>query len=73
MFETVISQQDSHKDLRITISEDYKHYSFIIACTYKILGLIFRTIGFPHCLSIMVELYRSLVQSQLLYCTGNLT
>jgi len=50
MFETVISQQDSHKDLGIIISEDLswnKHYSFIIARAYKILGLICCTISFP--------------------------
>jgi len=40
MFEIAISQQDSHKDLGIIISEDLswiKHYSFIIARAYKIL------------------------------------
>ena len=64
MFGTVISHQDSHKDLGIIISEDLswnKHYSFIIVRAYKILGLIRRTISFPHCPSIMVKLYISLV------------
>jgi len=72
MFETVISQQDSHKDLGIIISEDLswnKHYSFITVRAYKILGLICRSISFPHCPSIMVKIYISLVRSQLLYCT----
>ena len=43
MFDTVISHQNSHKDLGIIISEDLswnKHYSFIIARAYKILGLM---------------------------------
>jgi len=72
MFDTVISHQDSHKDLGIIVSEDLswnKHYSFIIARAYRILGLIRRTITSPHCPSIMVKLYISLVRSQLLYCT----
>ena len=63
MFDTVISHQDSHKDLGIIISEDLSwniHYSFIIARAYIILGLIRRTISFSHCPSIMVKLYISL-------------
>jgi len=72
MFETVISQQDSHKNFGIIISEDLswnKHYSFIISRAYNILGLICCTISFPHYLSVMVKIYISLVRSQLLYCT----
>ena len=46
-----------------------KHYTFIIAHAYKVLGLIRRTFSSFHCPSTGIKLYISLVRSQLLYCT----
>ena len=70
--DTSIPCSDSHKDLGIILSVDLcwdKHYKNITVCAYKILGLIRRTFSFCHSNSTMVDLYISLVQSQLLYCT----
>ena len=51
MFDNTILHTDSHKDLGLVLSEDLswnKHYTFIIARAYKILGLIRRTFSSSH-------------------------
>jgi len=72
MFDTCIPHTNSHKDLELILSEDLswdKHYKIVTAHTYKVLGLIRRTLLPCHSASTMVKLYVSLVRSQLLYCT----
>ena len=72
MFDTSISHTDSHKDLGLVLSEDLswsKHYNFITARAYKVLGLIRRTFSSSHCPNTVLKLYISLVRSQLFYCT----
>ena len=72
MFDNTILHTDSHKDLGLVLSEDLswnKHYTFIIARAYKILGLIRRTFSSSHHPPTVLKLYISLVRSQLMYCT----
>ena len=72
MFDTSISHIDCHKDLGLVLSEDLswsKHYNFITARAYKVLGLIRRTFSSSHCPSTGLKLYVSLVRSQLFYCS----
>lgn len=67
-----IPHLDSHKDLGLILSEDLswdKHYKFIIARAYKVLGLIRRKFIPFHSPSTLTKLYTSLVRSQLLYCS----
>ena len=72
MFDTSISHIDSHKDLGLVLSEDLswsKHYKFITARVYKVLGLIRCTFSSSHCPDTVLKLYISLVRLQLLYST----
>ena len=46
-----------------------KHYEYIIARAYKILGLIRRTFSVSHYSLAKAKLYTTLVHSQLTYCT----
>ena len=46
-----------------------KHYEYIIARAYKILGLIHRTFSVSHYSLAKAKLYTTLVCSQLTYCT----
>ena len=69
MFDNTILHIDSHKDLGLVLSEELswnKHYTFITAHAYKILGLIHRTFSSDHP-SIVLKLYIiSLVRLQLM-------
>ena len=72
MFDNPISSTDPHKDLGLVLSTDLswtKHYSFITARAYRILGLIRRIFYKLYSPSIALKLYTSLVRSQLSYCT----
>ena len=72
MFDTSISHIDCHKDLGLVLSEDLswsKHYNFITARAYKVLGLIRCTFSSSHCPSTGLKLYVSLVRLQLFYCS----
>ena len=69
MSDTPIPYLDSHKDLGLILSEDLswdKHYKFIIAHAYKLLGLIRCKFIPNHSPSTLIKLYTSLVRSQLL-------
>ena len=76
MFDTSISHMDSHKDLGLVLSEDLswsKHYNFITARAYKVLGLIRCTFSSSHCPNTVLKLYISLVplsrsQLYIFYC-----
>ena len=46
-----------------------KHYEYIIARSYKILGLIRSTFSVSHYSLAKAKLYTTLVRSQLTYCT----
>ena len=46
-----------------------KHYEYIIARAYKVLGLIRRTFNMSHYPLAKAKLYITLVRSQLTYCT----
>jgi len=63
MDNTPIPQVESHKDLGLILSEDLswsRHYKFIIARAYKILGLIRCTFASNHSPATLVKLYMSL-------------
>ena len=72
MLHSILSCADVCKDLGLLASNDLtwdKHYSFIIARVYKILGLICHTFSTSYYSSAKIKLYTSLVRSQLTYCT----
>ena len=72
MLHCSLSCNDTCKDLGLIVSNDItrdKHYEYVIARAYKILGLIRRTFSVSHCSLAKAKLYTTLVRSQLTYCT----
>ena len=68
----VLDRKDSVKDLGIVMSSDLtwsKHLDFIIAKSYKQLGLLRRTFGVSIGVDTKKSLYLSLVRSQLSYAS----
>ena len=72
MLHCSLSCNDTCKDLRLIVSNNItwdKHYEYIIARAYKILGLIRRTFSVSQYSLAKAKLYTTLVRSQLTYCT----
>ena len=72
MLHCSLSCNDTCKDLGLIVSNNItwdKHYKYIIARAYKILGLIRRTFSVSHYSLAKAKLYTTLVRSQLTYCT----
>ena len=72
MLQSALLCTDIYRDLGLMVSNDLtwdKHYEYIIARAYKILGLIRRTFSMSHYPLAKAKLYTTLVRSQLIYCT----
>ena len=72
MLHCSLSCNDTCKDLGLIVSNNItwdKHYKYIIAQAYKILGLIHCTFSMSHYSLVKAKLYITLVHSQLTYCT----
>ena len=72
MLQSALLCTDIYRDLGLMVSNDLtwdKHYEYIIARAYKVLGLIHRTFSMSHYPLAKAKLYTTLVRSQLIYCT----
>ena len=72
MLQSALLCTDIYRDLGLMVSNDLtwdKHYEYIIARAYKVLGLIHRTFSMSHYPLAKAKLYITLVRSQLIYCT----
>jgi hypothetical protein len=69
---TPLSFKLVHNDLGVVLSSDLRwsdHYEYIMAKSYRVLGLLLRVFSSVHCPQAKRVLYITLVRSKLLYCS----